>query len=538
MRDSATNQLQYYVKEVSKSSPPQLTTSNGAPIDSLTASLTAGKQGPIVLQDFALIDHIAHFDRERIPERVVHAKGSGAFGYFEVTNTSPIKNICKADMFSCKGKRTPVSVRFSTVGGESGSADTARDPRGYAVKFYTQEGNWDLVGNNTPIFFLRDPILFPSFIHTQKRNPATHLGDPDMFWDFISLRPESVHQVSILFSDRGIPDGYRHMNGYGSHTFKNVNAQGEAVYVKYHFKTDQGIANLSTEAAAKLASSDPDYSTRDLYNAIANEEFPSWTMYVQVMNYSQAKSVPFDPFDLTKVWPHSQYPLEEVGRMVLNRNPSNYFAEVEQLAFSPSHMIPGIEPSPDKMLQARLFSYSDTHRHRLGTNYQQIPVNMPLNADNYQRDGPMTVTNNGTGAPNYFPNSFRGPRVDSSGRATAHSDRVVGDVERVETGDEDNFSQCCHFYNNVLKQDERDRLTSNIAGHMVNASEAIRIRALSNFAAVDAEYGRTISHKIDILIRSGHAHKPMKKKVSPLNPHRSVGPVDKPTCPFGFSSKL
>ena len=256
MRDAATNQLKTHA--ATRPTIDQLTTSNGSPIDSLTASTTAGPNGPIVLQDFTLIDHIAHFDRERIPERVVHAKGAGGFGYFEVTDDTVITKICKADMFSEKGKKTPVSVRFSTVGGESGSADTARDPRGFAVKFYSSEGNWDVVGNNTPIFFLRDPILFPSFIHTQKRNPATHLGDPDMFWDFISLRPETVHQVSFLFSDRGIPDGYRHMNGYGSHTFKNVNAKGEAVYVKYHFKTDQGIANLDTAEADALAASDPE----------------------------------------------------------------------------------------------------------------------------------------------------------------------------------------------------------------------------------------------------------------------------------------
>ena len=271
-------------------------------------------------------------------------------------------------------------------------------------------GNWDLVGNNTPIFFIRDPILFPSFIHTQKRNPQTHLGDPDMFWDFISLRPETTAQVSFLFSDRGTPDGYRHLNGYGSHTFKNVNASGEAVYVKYHFKCDQGIMNLSADEAGALASSDPDYATRDLYNAIAEGKPPSWTMFLQVMTYAQAAACPFDPFDLTKVWSHKAHPLIEVGRIVLNRNPENYFAEVEQLAFAPSHMVPGIEPSPDKMLQARLFSYADTHRHRLGANYQEIPVNKPFNADvrNYQRDGPMQVGANGGGAPNYFPNSFNG----------------------------------------------------------------------------------------------------------------------------------
>lgn len=440
-------------------------------------------------------------------------------------------------MFSTKGKKTPISVRFSTVGGESGSADTARDPRGFAVKFYSEEGNWDVVGNNTPIFFLRDPMLFPSFIHTQKRNPATHLGDPDMFWDFISLRPETVHQVSFLFSDRGIPDGYRHMNGYGSHTFKNVNDKGEAVYVKYHFKTDQGIANLDPDDADKLAASDADYSIRDLYNAIADGNFPSWTMYVQVMSYEQAKTSSFNPFDLTKVWSNSEFPLQEVGRFVLNRNPENYFAEVEQLAFSPSHMIPGIEPSPDKMLQARLFSYPDTHRHRLGANYMQIPVNMPIKADHFQRDGPMAVTDNGRGGPNYFPNSFYGPKEDTSGKSTMHSDPLTGDVERVDTGDDDNFTQCGHFYRNVLSAEERDRLTSNIAGHMVNAAERIRIKAISNFAAADPDYGRIISEKIVKLIRDGNVVE-RKRTVKPLNPPRSVPPADKPSCPFGFSSRL
>jgi catalase len=530
-----------------KPKPQLLTTSNGAPVDSFTASMTAGRQGPIVLQDFVLLDHLSHFDRERIPERVVHAKGAGAFGYFQVTDDSFISKICKADMFSSKGKTTPVSVRFSTVGGERGSADTARDPRGFAVKFYTAEGNWDLVGTNTPIFFIRDPILFPSFIHTQKRNPVTDLGDPDMFWDFISLRPETVHQVSFLFSDRGIPDGYRHMNGYGSHTFKNVNVKGEAVYVKYHWKTDQGIANLSTQRARELASMDPDYATRDLYNAIARGDYPSWTMYVQVMTYPEAQSVAFNPFDLTKVWPHSQFPLYEVGRLVLNANPENYFAQVEQLAFSPSHMIPGIEPSPDKMLQARLFSYPDTHRHRLGANYQQIPVNRPMQSavNNYQRDGPMTVTDNGAGAPNYFPNSFHGPQPLLMKQANhIHLDAGVGDVERVETGDEDNFSQCREFFLKVVSQEERERLTSNIAGHLMNASPVIRSRVVSNFAAVDAEYGRMIEKKVeDALERKNRdGDEPAfdgQKTVAPLNPPRNVPRGRQPlVCPFGFSSRL
>jgi len=482
--------------------------------------MTAGPRGPIVLQDFTLIDHIAHFDRERIPERVVHAKGAGAFGYFEVTSSEGAK-YCKADFLSSVGKRTPVAARFSTVGGESGSADTNRDPRGFAVKFYTEEGNWDMVGNNTPIFFIRDPILFPSFIHTQKRNPQTHLADPDAFWDFISLRPETTHQVSFLFSDRGTPDGYRQMNGYGSHTFKNVNARGEASYVKYHFKTDQGVNNLDADVAGALASSDPDYAIRDLYNAIARGKPPSWTMYLQVMTFAQAATVDFNPFDLTKVWSHKEFPLTEVGRMVLNRNPENYFSEVEQLAFAPSHMVPGIEPSPDKMLQGRLFSYADTHRHRLGTNYQSIPVNKPLNAKvaNYQRDGPMTVDGNGGGAPHYFPNSFNGPAKQDS--AKEHAYPVTGDVERVETGDEDNFSQCGEFFRNVLDQGARERLTDNIAGNMMDAQEFIRNRAIANFAAADASYGRMIATKVAANLAAA-APAAAGKTPAALSPPRSI----------------
>mmetsp|Transcript_9846 Transcript_9846/g.27922 ORF Transcript_9846/g.27922 Transcript_9846/m.27922 type:complete len:532 (-) Transcript_9846:76-1671(-) len=521
-RDAATDQMK---TQAAKAAASTLTTSNGDPVDSLTASMTAGPRGPITLQDFSLIDHISHFDRERIPERVVHAKGAGAFGYFEVT-TPQGPEFCKAKFLGSVGKRTPVAVRFSTVGGESGSADTARDPRGFAVKFYTEEGNWDMVGNNTPIFFIRDPVLFPSFIHTQKRNPQTHLADPDMFWDFISLRPETTHQVSFLFSDRGTPDGYRHMNGYGSHTFKNVNARGEAFYVKYHFKTDQGIANLSPDDAGDLASKDGDYATRDLYNAIAEGNSPSWTVYLQVMTYEQAQRVDFNPFDLTKVWSHKEFPLQEIGRMVLNRNPTNYFAEVEQVAFAPSHMVPGIEPSPDKMLQARLFSYADTHRHRLGANYQAIPVNRPMAAAvrTYQRDGPMSVEGNQGGAPNYFPNSFNGPATDPS--AAWHKDTLTGDVQRVETGDEDNFSQCGVFFREVLDEGARQRLTDNIAGHLVNAQDFLQKRAIANFAAADARYGSLIAEKIQKIKASQAASSPASKKaVAALSPARTVPSV-------------
>ncbi|GFO01647.1 catalase [Plakobranchus ocellatus] len=347
MRDRAAEQMNEFKKTQTK--PDTLTTGTGAPTGNKNASLTVGPRGPILLQDFVFTDEMAHFNRERIPERVVHAKGSGAFGYFEVTHD--ITKYCKAKIFEHVGKKTPLAIRFSTVGGEKGSADTARDPRGFAMKFYTEEGNWDLVGNNTPIFFIRDPFLFPSFIHTQKRNPATNLKDPDMFWDFISLRPETTHQVSFLFSDRGTPDGYRHMNGYGSHTFKLVNKDGKAFYTKFHCKTDQGIKNLMADKAGDLAGSDPDYAQRDLYNAIDDGNFPTWTMYIQIMTFEEAEKSKFNPFDLTKVWPQGEYPLIPVGRLVLNRNPKNYFAEVEQIAFSPAHMVPGIEPSPDKMLQ-------------------------------------------------------------------------------------------------------------------------------------------------------------------------------------------
>lgn len=488
-RDPASDQLVNYKKKQTEKT--HIVTGHGAPVDNRGASLTAGPRGPILLQDITFLDELAHFDRERIPERVVHAKGAGAFGYFEVTND--ITKYTKASVFSKIGKKTPIAVRFSTVGGESGSADTVRDPRGFAVKFYTEDGIWDLVGNNTPIFFIRDPLLFPVFIHTQKRNPATHLKDCDMFWDFISLRPESTHQVMFLFSDRGIPDGYRHMNGYGSHTFKLVNDKNEAVYAKFHYKTNQGIKNLFAQKATDVAASDPDYSIRDLYNAISRGQHPSWSFYIQVMTFEQAEKFKWNPFDLTKVWPHSDYPLIPVGKLVLDRNPANYFAEVEQIAFSPAHMIPGIEPSPDKMLQGRLFSYSDTHRHRLGANYLQIPVNCPYRTriTNYQRDGPQTFTNNQEGAPNYYPNSFSGP--EDAPHAAITKFAPTGDVARYNTGDDDNFSQPSIFWKKTLKPEERDRLVQNIVDHLKDAADFIQERTVKNFSQVDAEFGRRLT---------------------------------------------
>ncbi|XP_039285986.1 catalase isoform X1 [Nilaparvata lugens] len=488
-RNAAENQLNDFKK--GQKNVPVMTTGSGNPVDDKVNSLTAGPKGPILLQDFTLLDELSHFDRERIPERVVHAKGAGAFGYFEVTHD--ISKYCKAKVFASIGKKTPIAVRFSTVGGESGSADTARDPRGFAVKFYTEEGNWDLVGNNTPIFFIRDPILFPSFIHTQKRNPVTHLKDADMFWDFISLRPETTHQVMFLFSDRGTPDGYRFMNGYGSHTFKLVNSNNEPVYCKFHYKTAQGIKNLPAGKAHELSGSDPDYSIRDLYNAIASGNFPQWNFSIQVMTYEQAQNWKYNPFDLTKVWPHGEFPLIPVGKLVLDRNPSNYFTDVEQIAFSPAHFVPGIEPSPDKMLQGRLFSYSDTHRHRLGANYLQLPVNCPYRAvvANTQRDGPACYTNNQGGAPNYFPNSFGGHREQPSAANTKFS--TVGDVDRYTSDGEDNFQQCHEFWHKTLTEEGRRNLVDNIVGNLRDASDFIQERAVNNFSQVEPVFGARLA---------------------------------------------
>lgn len=455
--------------------------------------LTVGERGPALLQDLHIVDVISSFARERIPERVVHAKGAGAFGEFEVTHD--ITKYCAAKVFDTIGKKTPVAVRFSTVGGELGSADTVRDPRGFAVKFYTEEGNWDLVGNNTPIFFIRDPTLFPSFIHSQKRNPATHLKDPDMFWDFITLRPECVHQTIYTFGDRGIPDGYRFMNGYASHTYKFVNEQGVAHWCKFHYKSNQGIKNLCVSKADQLSASDPDYNIRDLYNAIAKGDYPSWTLYVQVMTMEQGEKSKFNPFDLTKVWPHGEYPLIPVGKFTLNRNPKNYFTEVEMIAMSPSNMPPGIEGSPDKMLQARLFAYNDTHRHRLGANYLQLPVNCPYRAKvvNYQRDGPQCLYNQ-EGAPNYFPNSFSGPQNNPRAERLQHKYTVSGVVGRYDSGEtEDNYTQATDLYAKVMDAAEQKRVVLNLVDSLKNASGFIQERAVKVFTKVHPDLGKQLT---------------------------------------------
>ncbi|WP_374723134.1 catalase KatA [Peribacillus tepidiphilus] len=473
----------------------KLTTSWGAPVGDNQNSMTAGHRGPTLIQDVHLLEKLAHFNRERVPERVVHAKGAGAHGYFEVTND--LTNFTKANFLSKVGKRTPVFVRFSTVAGELGSADTVRDPRGFAVKFYTGEGNYDLVGNNTPVFFIRDAIKFPDFIHTQKRDPKTHLKNPTAVWDFWSLSPESLHQVTILMSDRGIPATFRHMNGYGSHTFKWVNEQGEGVWVKYHFKTEQGIKNLDVNLAAKLAGENPDYHTEDLFNAIENGDFPAWKLYVQIMPLEDANTYRFDPFDVTKVWSQKDYPLIEVGRMVLNKNPENYFAEVEQATFSPGAFVPGIEASPDKMLQGRLFAYSDAHRYRVGANHNALPINRPkAEVNNYQRDGQMRFDRNGGGSVYYEPNSFGGPKESPENKPVAFS--VSGVADSVAYDHNDHYTQAGDLYR-LLSEEERARLVQNIVDAMKPVTlEEIKLRQIQHFYKADPEYGKRVAEGLGL----------------------------------------
>jgi catalase len=477
----------------------KLTTNFGRSVDDDQNSVTVGSRGPVLMQDVHLIEKLAHFNRERIPERVVHAKGAGAGGYFEVTND--VTKYTKAKFLSEVSKKTEVFIRFSTVGGEKGSADAERDPRGFAVKFYTEEGNYDLVGNNTPVFFIRDPLKFPDFIHTQKRNPETNLKDANMFWDFLSLTPESLHQVTILFSDRGTPRSFRNMNGYGSHTFRWYNQNGESFWIKYHFKTDQGIDNFTRQEADQIKAVDPDSATRDLFNAIKKKDFPSWTLQVQVMPVKDAETYRFDVFDVTKVWPHGDYPVMEVGKMVLNRNPSNYFAEVEQAAFSPGNFVPGIAASLDKMLQGRLFAYQDAHRYRLGPNYHLLPVNRPkaVITMNYQRDGNMRFDSNGAGAPNYYPNSFGGPEPDI--QTAEPSYEISGKVARQSYAHLNNdFVQPGDLYRKVMTDQDRTNLIGNIVSHLCNAKKEIQNRQVKIFSKADMEYGQRVAEGLNINI--------------------------------------
>lgn len=475
------------------SKKPTLTTNFGQPVADNQNSVTAGPRGPVLMQDVHLVEKLAHFNRERVPERVVHAKGSGAYGTFRVTQD--ITRFTSAKLFEHVGKETPVFQRFSTVGGPQGSADTDRDPRGFAVKFYTEEGNWDMVGNNTPVFFVKDPLKFPDFIHTQKRNAQTHLKDPNAVWDFWSLSPEALHQILILFSDRGTPDGYRFMHGFSSHTFSLINLRGERVWVKWHFKSKQGVRNLAPAAAVRIAGEDPDYSQRDLFNAITRGEFPRWRVCIQVMTEAEAEVFRWNPFDLTKVWPHAEHPLIEVGELELNRNPDNYFAEVEQSAFSPGNVVPGIGFSPDKMLQGRLFAYNDAHRYRIGTNYAQLAVNAPkCPFHNYQRDGAMRFDGNGGAGPNYEPNSVAGTPEERP--AYREPNWALGDtvVDRYShRHEEDHYSQAGALFR-LMSAEQQAVLIGNLVGSLkgVTYPQVVTLQ-LGHFHKVDPQLAAGIA---------------------------------------------
>ena len=465
------------------------TTDAGIPVASDEHSLSVGPDGPLLLQDHYLIEQMANFNRERIPERQPHAKGGGAFGTFEVTQD--LSTYTRAQVFQ-PGVKTDVLIRFSTVAGERGSPDTWRDPRGFAVKFYTGAGNLDIVGNNTPVFFIRDPMKFQHFIRSQKRRAANNLRDHDMQWDFWTLSPESAHQVTWLMGDRGIPRTWRHMNGYSSHTYMWINSAGERFWVKYHFKTDQGVEFFTQDEGDQMAAVDTDYHQRDLYEHIEAGEFPSWTLHMQIMPFEQAKTYRFNPFDLTKVWPHQDFPLQEVGRLTLNRNVTDYHTEIEQAAFEPNNLVAGTGLSPDKMLLARGFSYSDAHRARLGVNYRQIPVNAPRVAvHSYSKDGAMRVQN--VSDPVYAPNSYGGPQADAS--LTDDGGTWYSDGEMVRTAytlrpDDDDWGQAGTMVRDVLDDAARQRLVDNIVGHLLNGvSEPVLQRAFAYWHSVDKDLG-------------------------------------------------
>jgi len=473
---------------------PTMTTAAGVPVADNQNSLTAGPRGP-VLMDYQLMERMAHFNRERVPERVVHAKGAGAYGTFTVTGD--IARYTRAKLFRREGNKCDVFLRFSTVAGELGSADTVRDPRGFAIKFYTDEGNWDMVGNNTPIFFIRDPLKFSDFIHSQKRHPHTGRRDATMQWDFWSLSPESLHQVTWLFGDRGIPATLRHMDGFSSHTFSLWNDKGERYWVKWHFKTQQGIKNLTAEEAGRIAGESPDFHRQDLFDAIQRGEYPRWSVEVQIMPEEDAATYAINPFDLTKVWPHKDYPRIKVGVLELNRNPVNYFAEVEQAAFEPGNLPPGMGASPDKMLQARLLSYPDAHRYRIGVNYGALPVNKPrCPVHTYHRDGATRFDGNGDDSPVYQPNSFGGPADDPSFKEPPL--KLSGDADRYDhrVGNDD-YQQAGDLFR-LMREDERARLIGNIVDAMRGVPRGIQARQIAHFARADARYGEGVAQALGV----------------------------------------
>lgn len=472
-----------------------LTTAAGAPVPDNQNTMTAGPRGPALLQDVWLLEKLAHFDREVIPERRMHAKGSGAYGTFVVTHD--ITRYTRAKLFSDLGKRTPLFARFTTVAGERGAADAERDIRGFAVKFYTEEGNWDLVGNNTPVFFLRDPLKFPDLNHAVKRDPRTNLRSARNNWDFWTSLPEALHQVTIVMSDRGLPATYRHMHGFGSHTFSFINAKNERHWVKFHFRSQQGIRNLTDAEAEKIIGQDRESHQRDLLESIDSGDFPRWTLFVQVMPEKEAGKVPYNPFDLTKVWPHKDYPLIEVGVMELNRNPENFFAEVEQSAFNPAAVVPGIGFSPDKMLQARLFSYGDAQRYRLGVNHHQIPVNAPrCPVHSYHRDGAMRVDANHGRTLGYEPNSYgewkeqpdyREPPLSVEGSADHWNHRE----------DADYYSQPGALFR-LMTPAQQQVLFENTARSVGGAPKEIQLRHIRNCLKADPAYGKGVAQALGI----------------------------------------
>lgn len=472
---------------------PYHTTTAGAPIADNQNSLTAGARGPVLLQDWQLLEKLAHQNRERIPERVVHAKGWGAHGTFTVTQD--ISRYTGAKIFDTVGKQIPMIARFSTVAGESGAADAERDVRGFSLKFYTEQGNWDLVGNNTPVFFIRDPLKFPDFIHTQKRHPRTNLRSPTAMWDFWSLSPESLHQVTILMSDRGLPTDVRHINGYGSHTYSFWNTAGERFWVKFHFKTQQGHRHYTNAEAAQLIGQSRETTQEDLYEAIEAGNYPRWTVQVQIMPELDALNTPYNPFDLTKVWPHGDYPPIDVGVLELNRNADNYFAEIEQVAMSPSNIVPGIGFSPDRVLQARIFSYADAHRYRIGTHYEALPVNAPkCPVHHYHKDGAMRFTPNMPNPDAYYePNSFGGPIAQPEFKEPPfrlHAEFADRFNHRDDAGNND-FVQVTALFN-LFTPEQKQRLFNNISEAMKGVPAFIVERQLALFDQVHADYGNGV----------------------------------------------
>ncbi|HEY5012551.1 MAG TPA: catalase [Acidimicrobiia bacterium] len=475
--------------------PPATTTDSGIAAPSDEYSLTVGPAGPTVLHDHYVVQKMQHFNRERVPERVVHAKGTGAHGFFEVTDD--VTWLTKASFLAKVGKRTPMFARFSTVAGEQGYPDTVRDPRGFALKFYTDEGNFDLVGNNTPVFFVRDASKFQDFIHSQKRLPDTGMRSNDMQWDFWTLSPESAHQVAILMSDRGTPRTLRNMNGYSSHTFSCVNAGGERFWVKYHFKTVQGIDNFTDSEAKAMTAEDPDFHRRDLREAIERGEAPEWRLEMQVMPFADAAGYRFNPFDLTKVWPQADYPPIPVGRMVLDRNPANFFAEVEQSSFSPANLVPGTGLSPDKMLMGRIFSYHDTHLHRIGPNYEQLPINAPkVEVHSYNKDAQMTFTHAGA-QPVYAPNSYGGPEADTAlgvdlGWSVGGAE--LGRYAYEKHAEDDDFAQAGTLVRKVMSDTDREHMVTNIVGHASDhVSEPVQQRVIAYWKNVDPALGGRVA---------------------------------------------